>query len=88
MEYSHKMVPMPQGVYVAMKHDGHLSHGIYKQGRKIHILQNTKLTDYIRVKLYNHEIQKVIDSKTRPEEENNRNNRRVLIQCTCVSLVS
>ena len=40
------MVLVPQEVYVTMKHDGHLCHGISEQDRKIYnILEIVKLPD-------------------------------------------
>ena len=71
MEYSHKMVLVPQEVYDTMMNEKFQpgSEHISKPEDKLHtILEDKKIhTDY-KMKLYNHELQKVIDNKQKFKE--------------------
>ena len=72
MEYSRKMVLVPQEVYDAMMNNKFQpgSEHINNPEDKLHtLLEDKKIpTDY-KMKLYNHELQKVIDNKQKFKEK-------------------
>ena len=72
MEYSRKMVLVPQEVYDAMMNNKFQpgSEHISNPEDKLHtLLEDKKIpTDY-KMKLYNHELQKVIDNKQKFKEK-------------------
>ena len=73
MEYSQKMVLVPQDVYDAMMKNkfqpGTEHASSTKPEDKLHtLLEDKKLASDHKMKLYNHELQKVIDQKQKFKE--------------------
>lgn len=69
MEYSRKMVLVPQDVYDAMNKFQPRSEHISEPEDKLHtLLADQKLPTDHKMKLYNHELQKVIDNKQKLQE--------------------
>ena len=80
MEYSRKMVLVPQEVYDAMMNNKFQpgSEHIINSEDKLHtLLEDKKIpTDY-KMKLYNHELQKVIDNKQKFKEKDDEEEEEV-----------
>ena len=80
MEYSRKMVLVPQEVYDAMmnsKFQPGSKHIINSEDMLHTLLEDKKIpTDY-KMKLYNHELQKVIDNKQKFKEKDEEEEEEV-----------
>ena len=76
MEYSHKTVLVPQEVYNAIKYEKTRNQNdcIVKGEDKLHaILEDLKLPTDHKMKLFNQELQKELDSK--PKEKSNKKDK-------------